>query len=592
MWKYNTSELDYLLLNNESKTLDFTGCRKTIKIAILSDSAPQYLTPILKTLFCKHGIHAEVYEAEYDTIELEVYNSSAGLYAFNSDYIVLINSVFALRNKYYAFQGEKKRFAEEEAAKFMSLWETIRGKTQASIIQCNFVLPNERLFGNYEEKVGNSFFYSVTSINHRMAEAVRSLSNVFINDIDSVAAYHGRKIWLDEKLWILCKSYCAFEFLPHAVQNMVDTILSLNGAGVKCVVMDLDNTLWGGIIGDDGLEGIRLGHFEDGEAFQAFQHYLLALKNRGILLAVCSKNDLDKALLPFQKHPEMVLKESDITAFVANWVSKAENIKAIRDTLNISYNSMVFIDDSAFERSVVRDELPEVIVPEMPEDPAEYVRCLTELNLFETTAYSALDADRTELYRVEAQRKLSEKQFTNPEDYLKSLEMKMVCKHFDTFYLGRIAQLLQRSNQFNLLTRRFTEAQCESFMRDEKNWLPIYLILRDKYGDNGLISVVIARFEPATMIIEEWVMSCRVLARGVEEYTMNTVFEHARHRGAKTVKARYEPTAKNGMVKDFFGRFGFRKVNESSDGATDWELRADEYQPQTHFIQTETMETI
>ncbi len=217
-------------------------------------------------------------------------------------------------------------------------------------------------------------------------------------------------------MWILCKAFYAFEFLPHVVQNVVDTLLSLNGAGVKCVVLDLDNTLWDGIIGDDGLEGIRLGHFEDGEAYQTFQHYLLALKNRGILLAVCSKNDPDKALLPFQKHPEMVLKETDITAFVANWVSKAENIKTIRETLNISYNSMVLLDDSAFERNLVRHELLEVIVPELPEDPAECVRYLTEMNLFESTSYSGLDTDRGELYRVQAQRKLSEKQFLNPED--------------------------------------------------------------------------------------------------------------------------------------------------------------------------------
>ncbi len=269
-------------------------------------------------------------------------------------------------------------------------------------------------------------------------------------------------------MWILCKAFCAFEFLPHAVQNTVDILLSLKGAGVKCVVLDLDDTLWGGIIGDDGLEGIRLGHFGDGEAFQWFQHYLLDLKKRGILLAVCSKNDPENVLLPFRNHPEMVLKENDITVFIANWLSKVESIKAIRETLNISFSSMVFIDDSPFERNLVRDELPELIVPEMPEDPALYVRCLAEINLFETTSYSEIDAERAELYRLEAQRKIAEKRFSNPEDYLKSLDMKITLKRFDPFNLPRIAQLLQRSNQFNLLTRRFSEAQCETFMQDRE----------------------------------------------------------------------------------------------------------------------------
>ncbi len=590
MLRYAISELNYLKLNSESKSLDFSACRTSMRLAVLSDSAPQYLTPLFKTLLSKNGIRAEIYEAEYGTVELEIFNPASGLYAFDPDTIVILNSVFALRDRYRLFPGDKILFAEDQIANLRSLWTTLKERSNAAVVQSNFVLPYERLFGNYEEKVGNSFFCAIASINRALVETARSFNNVFINDVDSIASYHGRRHWLDEKMWILCKAFCAFEFLPHAVQNTVDILLSLQGAGVKCVVLDLDDTLWGGIIGDDGLEGIRLGHFGDGEAFQWFQHYLLDLKKRGILLAVCSKNDPENALLPFRNHPEMVLKENDITVFIANWVSKVENIKAIRETLNISFSSMVFIDDSPFERNLVREELPELIVPEMPEDPALFLRCLAEINLFETTSYSEIDAERAELYRLEAQRKIAEKHFSNPEDYLKSLDMKITLKRFDPFNLPRIAQLLQRSNQFNLLTRRFSEAQCETFMQDRQGWLPIYLKLRDKYGDNGLISVVIGRIDAGTMRIEEWVMSCRVLARGVEQYAMNYLFEFARGQGISLVKASYQPTSKNQMVKEFFGRFGFQKVQENAKGATDWALETNAYEPRIHFIETEQEE--
>jgi len=586
MLHYGLSELDYLDLNKGSRSLDLSGCRKTLKLALLSDSAPQYLTPLFKTLLAKNGVRAEIYEASYDTMELEILDPGSGLHAFRPDTVVILPSVQALRDRYNHFSGDKTLFAEEQAERFTSLWKKLRAFSGASVIQGDYVLPNEKLFGNYEDKAANSFYHTVVSLNRALRQAARPLNHVFISDIDHVAAYHGRRHWLDEKMWILCKAFCAFEFLPHAVQNIVDTLLSLAGEGVKCIVLDLDNTLWGGIIGDDGLEGIRIGHFEDGEAFQNFQYHLLALKDRGILLAVCSKNDLETALRPFREHPEMVLREKDIAVFVANWSSKAENIRTISRMLNIGCGSMAFIDDNLFERGVVRDAIPEMIVPELPDDPADYVRCLTELNLFETTAISALDTDRAELYRIESRRKLGQVQFEDPKAYLESLEMTMTCGRFDPFHLPRIAQLLQRSNQFNLLTRRYAESQCEAFMKDEQNWFPMYLSLKDKYGDNGLISAVIARFDSEAMNIEEWVMSCRVLARGVEQYAMNTLFEEAAKRGVRKIRARYEPTEKNGMVRDLYERLGFRRTGGSGDGPVDWEIDAADYRPQSHFIRT------
>jgi FkbH-like protein len=342
-------------------------------------------------------------------------------------------------------------------------------------------------------------------------------------------------------------------------------------------VLDLDNTLWGGVIGDDGLEGIRLGDLEDGEAFVAFQRYLLSLKERGIILAVCSKNDHDNAVLPFARHPDMVLRQDDIAVFVANWSDKAENIRAIREVLNIGFDSMVFVDDNPFERNLVRGLLPEVIVPEMPEDPALYVRALARLNLFETTTYSHADLDRSEQYRVEARRHLAKASFASVDDYLRSLEMKISVERFSRPNLARIAQLIQRSNQFNLTTRRYGEGECASLMADQKRYHAFTLSLGDRFGSYGLIAVAILELRTEEIEIDSFLMSCRVLQRGVEDFAMNHLVGVARTHGAARVLGRYIPTAKNGMVRDFFGRFGFVHLGSDQDGQALWSLDVSRY---------------
>src|SRR3989338_1506674 len=365
------SDLDFMSLMAEGREPTSGPAIKTVRIALLSDAAPQYSAILLKALMSRQHVHSEIYEADYDTIEMETLDPSSGFYAFKPQVVVILQSTWSLRSRYYGRTDPKTEFTKEVLSKMTQTWETIRARLDATVIQTNFVLPYERPFGNYEWRVGKSFFHETQAINAGLAEYAKGISNVYLCDMDYLASYHGRKNWFDEKLWILSKAYCALDHLPQAIKSIVDIIGSLNGAGVKCLVLDLDDTLWGGVIGDDGLEGIHLGHFEDGEAFEAFQHFLKKLKERGILLAVCSKNDPEKALQPFREHPDMILKESDITAFVANWQNKVENIMAIREMLNISYSSMVFIDDNPFERNLVRAGLPGILVPEMPEDPAQ-----------------------------------------------------------------------------------------------------------------------------------------------------------------------------------------------------------------------------
>lgn len=348
------------------------------------------------------------------------------------------------------------------------------------------------------------------------------------------------------------------------------------------MILDLDNTLWGGTIGDDGLVGIALNEHGDGEGFYRLQLFLRELLRRGIILAVCSKNDERNAVLPFESHPAMVLRREDITVFVANWTDKAENIKTIRQNLNIGFDSMVFLDDDPFERNLVRELLPDVIVPELPDDPSEYVRFLSELNLFETTTVSDEDSRRVELYNLEAERRVTAANYASIDEFLQSLEMRIVVSRFDPFHLPRIAQLTQRSNQFNLTTRRYSEAECARMMEDP-SILPLYVKLSDKIGDHGLISVVILQVQGNDLCIRDWLMSCRVLSRGVERHVMNEIFVYAAKVGATQVIGLYSPTPKNDIVRDFYRQFGFTPFVEEKV-STKWSLSVQAYQPSRVYI--------
>ncbi|HEY7208861.1 MAG TPA: HAD-IIIC family phosphatase [Bryobacteraceae bacterium] len=579
-------ELNYARLVRASKRLDPGAASATLKVALIGSTSTQHLVPLLRVLFHQQGINCDVYEGPFDAVELEVYDANSGLYRFEPDVIVLLEAVQALRTRFGQRAGKGEEFASQTIDQMTRVWEAIQARSRATILQSNFVLPYERTFGNFDAKVSESFSSVVRTLNQRMAFEARRYGSVLVNDVDFVASWAGRRHWFDDRLWDMAKMACVPDQLPYLAKNIVDIVLAQRGRVIKCVVLDLDNTLWGGVIGDDGVEGIKLNSHGDGEAFYRFQLFLRELLNRGILLCVCSKNELANALLPFEKHPDMILKREHITCFVANWQDKAQNIRQIRETLNIGFDSMVFLDDNPFERNVVRELAPGVVVPELPEDPADYVRAICELNLFETTAFSAEDVQRAEMYRLEAARREEQANYGSIEEFLQSLEMKMTLAPFDSYHLPRIAQLMQRSNQFNLTTQRRSEADCAALAKDAR-FLPLYATLADRLGDHGLISVVIVEHCGDEVAIRDWLMSCRVLKRGVEQTIMNAVFRHARELGATHVTGEYRPTAKNGMVKQFFAEFGFEKISDA-DGQTKWRMKVDDYQPASVFIEVNT----
>jgi FkbH-like protein len=361
------------------------------------------------------------------------------------------------------------------------------------------------------------------------------------------------------------------------------------GRSSKCLVLDLDNTLWGGVIGDDGLEGIVLGQGSAlGEAYVAFQSYAKELSRRGVILAVCSKNDEANALAPFEKHPDMVLRRSDIACFVANWQDKPANLRSIAETLNIGIDSLVLADDNPFERNIVRRELPMVAVPELPEDPALYAGCIADAGYFEALRVTGEDLERSQQYQGNLQREVLRSSSTDVASYLKSLGMKLIWRPFDQVGMQRVVQLINKTNQFNLTTRRYTQADVTAVMNDPAA-LTLQLRLIDMFGDNGIIAIVIGK--PAgnrgDMLIDTWLMSCRVLGRQVEEATLNLVAAQATRLRATGLIGEYRPTAKNGMVRDHYAKLGFAPMSEGSEGATRWHLPIGGFAPYDTFIAIE-----
>jgi len=575
--------MEYLKLLKEFKTLIPKSGNRTLRVAILGSCSTQHITRLLHVLADKRKLTLELYEAPFDSLVAEALDDKSDLYQFRPEYVVVLNQFEAIKSQLLA--QENTHFVKDWLGKQEQLLAKLIHQTNAVVIQTNFIAPPERVFGNYENRIDNSMGMAFRDLNHGLLEISKSLNNVHLLDLDFLASEIGRRSWRDEKLWLTGKLPCSFEYLPAYANAILDIISASLGKVIKCVIVDLDNTLWGGVIGDDGLSGIRLSEDGDGNAFIQLQEFLSALKNRGILLAVCSKNELANAQLPFEEHPHMKLKKDDFAVFIANWEDKASNIQAIQKTLNIGLDSMVFLDDNPFERNLVKGLLPEVQVPELPEDPALYLRAISELNLFEITSFSETDLNRSELYRIEAQRNDLKAQFENLDDYLDSLQMTADIERFNDFNLARIVQLMLRSNQFNLKTNRYSESDCISFMND-MDCAPFTISLCDRYGSHGLICVSVVKIQNSDAIIDEFLMSCRVLKRGVEELALNHIFDFARSKNIKRVIGLYEPTDKNSMVKDFYQKYGFHLLDTQDNATERWVLEVSHFQALPNHITT------
>lgn len=532
------------------------------KLAVMGDCATQHLATAIRGYGAYAGLGLSVFDADYNQINALVMDEHSELYEFMPDAVLLQMCTQKLYERFCeAPLQNRSSFAETVFGQIRGIWQRIGSKI--TILQCNFPLLDDGVFGQFGNKTADSFLFQQRKLNYLLMEGCQEIKNVYLIDLDSLQTQLGQEAFSDTKLYYIAKMPICVNALPAVAKRVVDMIQAIRGSVKKCVVLDLDNTLWGGVIGDDGLSGIQIGELGTGHAFSDFQAWLKQLKNRGILLTVCSKNNEPTAKEPFEKHPEMVLRLEDFSMFVANWEDKASNIRAIQQTLNIGMDSLVFLDDNPFERNLVRGLIPEITVPELPEDPALYLSYLRQLGLFETASYSAEDSQRTDQYRTQADRAIFEASFQSYDDYLAGLEMKAVAAPFDPFHYPRIAQLTQRSNQFNLRTVRYTEAEIASLAEDAGH-ICLYFTLRDKFGDHGLISVVILDKQPQDVLfISEWLMSCRVLKRGMEEFIVDKILHTALDQGFRKVVGEYLPTPKNAMVKDLYERMGFTRISGS-----------------------------
>lgn len=537
---------------------DFSALRP-FRLALLGDSSTQLLHQAIRGHGYEAGWNIEIQEADYDQADLQILDPGSELYSQNFAACLVVDSTRKLLRKFNALApAERAGFAGKVMDRLARRWQALRQGRIDTLIYANFPEEDDRVFGQFGSKVPAAFIHQLRKANVLLQEFAVEHAGVHVLDLAWLQNQLGRERFFSPAMYVTAELTLSVDALPHAAKQVVDILTTASGAVKKCLILDLDNTLWGGIVGDDGWENLQLGGLGIGKAFTELQEWVRKLKQRGILLAVCSKNTQSVAEEVFRKHPDMVLALEDFAAFRANWETKVDNIRAIQQQLNIGFDSMVFLDDNAFEREMVKAQLPDVTVPDLPEDPAEYLDALYALNLFETASWSEADTVRTDQYRVEAQRVEAQAAFANEDEFLAHLEMRSEVRPFDAYTIPRVAQLSQRSNQYNLRTIRYGEEDAKR-LADSPDHVTRSFTLTDRFGDHGLIAVVVlARRSPGRFFIENWFMSCRVLKRGMESFILNHLVAACREHGVGELAGEYLPTAKNELVRDLYRELGFR----------------------------------
>jgi len=560
---------------------------KTLRLAILASATVAHLIPGIRVAGARHGLYLEVFCHDYGMALQNLTDPTSPLHAFQPDVVLISWTTEQLLGTRISDLDlhAPDALVNGALAELQLVRDLARSAFNCHIIQQTLLPIAPLLMGNNEHHLPGSPLTIVDSINNALKTASQQEKFDLLN-LNLPVMDYGIASWFDPSLWYKGKQEISPLATPFYGELVLRLIKAQYGLSYKCLVLDLDNTLWGGVIGDDGLDGIKLGQGSPvGEAHLAFQRYILNLSRRGVILAVCSKNDEKNALEPFEQHNEMVLKREHIAHFVANWNDKASNLRFIAQELNIGIDSLVFVDDNPFERNQVRSELPQVAVPELPVDPAYYAPCLSSGGYFEAIAITHDDLARTQQYQANAIRISEQKAIGNIDDYLSSLDMLLEWSAFDDQSLTRVTQLINKTNQFNLTTQRLSRDEVE-FFAGNPDTVTLQLRLLDKYGDNGIISIIIANATPnGTLAIHTWLMSCRVLGRGVENATLGLLIAAAKQRGISRLVGEYLPTEKNGMVADHYKKLGFSETEPKNPHAgTTWELNISNFLETPHHI--------
>ena len=565
------------------------------KIAVLGGSTTHDIIRMLDLFLLNEGIEAQFYESEYGQYFQDAMFENPELAEFAPDLIFIHTSNRNITG--YPVIGASREDVEnalsQEANRFEMMWDKLAGTYHCPIIQNNFEAPFYRILGNKDAVDIHGKLYFINALNMKFAEYANAHNNFFIHDINYMAASYGLEKWADPFYWHMYKYCMCMQAIPEFAFNLSHIVKAILGKNKKAFVLDLDNTLWGGIVGDDGAENLEIGQETSmGQVYTEFQRYIKSHKDLGVMLNVASKNEEENAIAGLN-HPDGELKPEDFILIKANWEPKSMNVAAIAKELNIGEDALVFVDDNPAEREIIRQQLPKVAVPEITKTgtsdraPEQYIRILDRNGYFETISLSEDDRKRNEMYKANIERKHQEMKFGDYQEYLKSLEMTGTIRPFEAMYMSRIAQLTNKSNQFNLTTHRYTQSEIEA-IAENREYIALYGKLEDKFGDNGVVSVVIGHKEADTLHIDLWLMSCRVLKRDMEFAMMDELVAQCQKDGIKQIRGYYYPTAKNAMVKEFYGLQGFTRTDEDEAGNTTWEfIIPDSYEKKNRAIRVQ-----
>ena len=557
-----------------------------VRFAVMGGSTTTEVKSMLELFLLAQGIQPSFYESSYNRYSEEILFESPGLWNFKPE-VVFIHTTWRDVTQFPELMEPEEQVEQrlqQEVARFEALWNKIHSDLSALVIQNNFDLPHLRPLGNLEASEISGRIHFLSRLNAEFAKHARQHTWLLINDIQYLCAQVGLHTWHADTYWYNFHMAVSPKGTVALAQNVAGIIKSAYGRSKKCLVLDLDNTLWGGIVGDDGVQNLVLGRdHPQGEAFLDFQRYVKHLQRRGVILAVCSKNDIENAKAGFS-HPDSILTLGDFSAFKANWKPKPENIREIAAELNIGLDSLVFVDDNPAERALVSEQLPEVATPEIGSQVARFAQVLEAERYFEASRIVGDDLNRLDYYSSNAQRSASQAAFLDYCKFLDALEMTAEIARFPAIYLERITQLINKTNQFNLTTRRYTGAEVEAIARDPK-FMTLYGRLVDRFGDNGLVSVLIGRMIDDKVEVDLWLMSCRVLKREMELAMFDALLEECRERGIREIVGLYISSKKNGMVADHYRTLGFAPGKHDREGRQffHYELRPLEL-PRSRYI--------
>ena len=548
-----------------------------VRIAVLGGATTNDILKIMELFLLNNGIKPEFYESEYNQFYEDAMFSNPDLEAFHPDIIFMCTcnrNISAYPDALDTPENVNTKL-DNEYLRFEGMWKKLASVYKCTIIQNNFEYPSYRLFGNKDASDVRGRVNFITRLNLRFAEYADKTDNFYIHDINYASASYGLEKWSDPFYWHMYKYAVSGPAIPYFSFSVSNIIKSIMGKNKKVLMLDMDNTLWGGVIGDDGVDNIETGQETSiGQAYSEFQSYVKQIGQLGVLLTLNSKND-ETVALEGLKRDDSVLKPDDFVTKKINWEPKSENLINTAKELTLLPESFVFVDDNPAEREIIRSNVPGAAVPEIGDQPERYINILDKSGFFEVTTLSKDDITRTEMYKANAQRLESLNTFTDYGEYLNSLEMKGEIQSFIPAYMSRIAQLTNKSNQFNLTTKRYTQSEIEAVAADS-DYITLYGKLADKFGDNGVVSVVIGHVIENECHIDLWIMSCRVLKRDMEFAMMDALVDECRKRGISKITGYYYPTAKNAMVKEFYSLQGFSKVSEDGDGNTVWRFVIDD----------------